>query len=215
MREEKTPLSPTPESSEAGAAAPSDPAPAKADVSSKGKRVAAKHQKQSVFQYLAILFAAAFLLLFFTFMMEKRQFEQLQQENQEQIDDLQQSSINAVHSLNSLYDENERLKNKAAALESQIKKLEEQLQQQTQAYQSGQSTLYQTIEEREKSIQAMDWFWQIDEAYVRGRTEVCKDLIYSISHAGLVEYLPKVSITDNGRFSPYDRYFEIYNAIYP
>ena len=205
MSEENKPLSPTPE----------NPAPAQAEPAAKGKRVAAKQQKQSVFQYLAILFAAAFLLLCFTFIMEKRQYEQLQQENQEQIDDLQQSSINAVHSLNRLYDENERLKNKAAALESEIKKLEQQLEQQTQAYQSGQTTLYQTIEEREKAIQAMDWFWQIDEAYVRGRTELCKELIYSITHGNLVEFLPRESLTDNGRFSPYDRYFEIYHAIYP
>ena len=29
-----------------------------------------------------------------------------------------------------------------------------------------------------------------------------------------MEYLPKESVTDNGRFSPYDRYQEIYEALY-
>ncbi len=58
----------------------------------------------------------------------------------------------------------------------------------------------------------MDWFWQIDEAYVLGRYSLCRELIQEIQDAGLVDYLPKESITDNGRFSPSGRYQEIYEA---
>ena len=43
-----------------------------------------KRRQRSVFQYITILFAAAFVLLLFTFVMERRQHEILQQENQEQ-----------------------------------------------------------------------------------------------------------------------------------
>ena len=34
-----------------------------------------------------------------------------------------------------------------------------------------------------------------------------------LEEAGLVEYLPKESVTDNGRFSPYDRFQEIKEAV--
>ena len=59
----------------------------------------------------------------------------------------------------------------------------------------------------------MDWFWQINEAYVRGRYTQARTLIEDMGEE-LPEYLPKESITDNDRFSPYDRYQEIYEALY-
>ena len=166
-----------------------------------------RRRQRSVFQYLAILFAAAFLLLMFTFAMEKRQFEAIQEENQEQIDDLQQSSVNAVASLNRLLKENERLKEQVAVLE-------DQLNQQTQTHQSEKTTLLQTIEAREKALKARDWFWQINEAYVRGRYPLCRELIEQLDTAQLTEFLPKQSTTENERFSPYDRLAEIREAIY-
>lgn len=39
-----------------------------------------------VFQYIAILFAAAFVLLLFTYIMDRRQYELIQDQNQAQID---------------------------------------------------------------------------------------------------------------------------------
>ena len=160
-----------------------------------------RRNRNSVFQYIAILFAAAFVLLLFTFVMERRQHELLQAENQEQIEDLQQS-VTAVQSLQNLYDENARLKD-------QVAELEEQLQQSTLEGQSEKTSLLLQIEANEKGLQAMDWFWQIDEAYVRGRYSLCRSLIQNLEGAGLASYLPKESITDNERVSPYDRYLEI------
>lgn len=165
-----------------------------------------KRRQRSVFQYITILFAAAFVLLLFTFVMERRQHEILQQENQEQIDNLQQS-VSAVQSLDNLYKENE-------ALKEQVAQLEQQLQQAAQDRQSEKTTLLQQVEAKEKSLQAMDWFWQIDEAYAKGRYSLCRSLIQNLQSAGLAEYLPKESTTDNDRFSPYERYQEIYDNLY-
>ena len=165
-----------------------------------------KRRQWSVFQYITILFAAAFVLLLFTFVMERRQHEILQQENQEQIDNLQQS-VSAVQSLDNLYKENE-------ALKEQVAQLEQQLQQAAQDRQSEKTTLLQQVEAKEKSLQAMDWFWQIDEAYAKGRYSLCRSLIQNLQNAGLAEYLPKESATDNDRFSPYERYQEIYDNLY-
>ena len=73
--------------------------------------------------------------------------------------------------------------------------------------------LEQENEELTKSAEALDWFWQINEAYVRGRYTQARTLIEDMGEE-LPEYLPKESITDNDRFSPYDRYQEIYEALY-
>lgn len=203
MSEEKKEVL-TPQTEEAAAPTGEATPPAEERPLTKGQQ---KRRQNSVFQYIAILFAAAFVLLLFTSMMERRQFEALQRENQEQIDDLQQDSITAVNSLNGLYKENDKLK-------EQVAELEEQLQQQTQLYQSKQETLLQNQESLEKSLQAMDWFWQIDEAYARGRYSLCRSLIRNLESAGLVEYLPRESTTANDRFSPYDRFQEIYEILY-
>lgn len=165
-----------------------------------------RRRQRSVFQYVAILFGAAFLLLLVTFLMERRQYEQIQEENQEQIDDLRQS-VSAVQSLEELYSEN-------AALREQVDELETQLEQsQEQAGNLAQTNEALSLQ-LERTGQAMDWFWQIDEAYVRGRYSLCRDLMENLEEAGLAVYLPRESITDNGRYSPYDRYQEIRDALY-
>ena len=165
-----------------------------------------KRRQRSVFQYITILFAAAFVLLLFTFVMERRQNQLLQQENQEQIDNLQQS-VTAVQSLDNLYKEN-------GALRDKVDQLEQQLQTSAQDLQSEKTTLLQQLEGKEKALQAMDWFWQIDEAYAKGRYSLCRSLIQDLQSAGLEQYLPKESTTNNDRFSPYDRYQEIYDRLY-
>ena len=81
-------------------------------------------RQRSVFQYVAILFAAALVLLFYTYMMEQRQFEQLQRENQENIDDLRQS-VSAVQTLQGMTEENKLLKEQNQELEARLQALEE------------------------------------------------------------------------------------------
>ena len=203
MSEEKQ-ISPSPQA-EPGSP-PEAPAPESGPPQRRSSRSQQKRRQRSVFQYITILFAAAFVLLLFTFIMERRQNELLQQENQEQIDNLQQS-VTAVQSLDNLYKENE-------ALRDRVDELEQQLQTAVQDLQSEKTTLLQQLEGKEKALQAMDWFWQIDEAYVKGRYSLCRSLIQNLQSAGLVEYLPKESTTENDRFSPYDRYQEIYEILY-
>ena len=165
-----------------------------------------KRRQKSVFQYITILFAAAFVLLLFTFLMERRQNDLLQQQNQEEIDSLQQESVNAVQSLQNLYDQNESLKQQVADLEEQLADYQDQMD----VLPGVIADLEQTLDSTQR---AMDWFWQIDEAYVRSRWTLCRQLIDSLEEAGLVDYLPKESTTDNDRFSPYDRFQEIKEAV--
>lgn len=208
MSEEHRPLSPTPDAEQPPKqSVPPEPAPDRPPRPvSRGQQ---KRRQQSVFQYIAVLFAAAFVLLLLTFLMERRQYERLQAENQEQIDNLQQS-VSAVQSLDNLYKENDALKEQVDALEERLEALQA-LQEKTE--QDASSARQQQAVSQE-SLKAMDWFWQIDEAYVRGKYSQCRSLIRTLEELGLVESLPRESATDNGRFSPYDRYQEIYDHVF-
>lgn len=158
-------------------------------------------RQRSVVHYIAILFAAAFLLMLMTYLMDERQNEAMDNLNQS-LSGLQES-LSDQNSLQDIYEDN-------MALVQQVGQLEEQINQLTQENQS----LSEQLTAQEKAAQAMDWFWQIDEAYVLGRYSLCRSLIQELEDAGLVSFLPQESITDNGRFSPAGRYQEIYEALY-
>lgn len=168
-----------------------------------------QRRQQSAMRYITILFAAAFVLMLFTYLMERRQNEVLMQENQEQIEDLQQS-VSAVQSLKNLYAENDALKEQLAQLEEKNSRLETE-----KNTLSGHITNVElNLSNAKKGLQAMDWFWQIDEAYAKGKYALCRSLIESLDTAELTGYLPTESITDNGRFSPADRLAEIRDKVY-
>ena len=185
---------PQPEQPEQPEKAPEKP-PAYVPPATREKR------QRSVVHYIAVLFAAAFLLMLMAYLMDQRQNEAMNNLNQS-ITGLQ-DSITDQNSLQDIYEDNMQLIQQVGQLEEQVKQLEEEKQ-----------SLTSQLSDQEKASQAMDWFWQIDEAYVLGRYSLCRELIQEIQDAGLVDYLPKESITDNGRFSPSGRYQEIYEALY-
>ena len=201
MSEEKQPLSPAPEQE-------SKPEPEKKPEHSH------KHRQKSVFQYITILFAAAFVLLLYTFMMERRQNDILQQQSNDKLNQLQQQSISAVQSLDNLYKENGELKQSVDYLQEQVAQLEQEKLKLDQDLAAAQDT----NQWQQRSAEAMDWFWQVDEAYVRGKYSLCRTLMRHLEDTGdgdpLKNYLPQESATKNGRFSSYDRYEEIYNALH-
>ncbi len=168
------------------------------------------NHRRSLMSYLLILFAAALVLLLFAYLMQQRST------SEEMLNGIQQS-ISATQSVQEVYEENGRLKDENHALGDQITQLEDQIrlmQDKIDRQDKEKQGMQTENADLKKSNQAMDWFWQIDEAYVRGRHNLCKELITQLNAAGLAEYLPRISITDNGRFSPYDRYLEIYDALY-
>ena len=165
----------------------------------------ARKRQRSVIFYISIMFVAAFLLLSMSLVQERRQHS----ENLENLEDLNQSisglkdSVSAMQSVQQLYQENAALLEQVAELEAQVKELNTQV-----------DGLNKDLNDQEKSTQAMDWFWQIDEAYVRSRWAKARELVLLLKEAGLEEYLPQESVTDTGRFSPADRYEEICDALY-
>ena len=168
------------------------------------------NHKRSVTNYLMILFAAAIVLLLFSYLMQQRST------SEQALSGIQQS-ISAMQSAQDLYEENSSLKDEINTLDDQIDQLEDQLSQvqdKIDRQNKENNALQQQVMDLQKSNQAMDWFWQIDEAYVLGRYTLCRELITQLNAAGLTEFLPRSSITANRRFSPYDRYQEIYDALY-
>lgn len=162
-----------------------------------------RRRRNSVFQYIAILFMAAFMLLLYTFMMERRQ-------SQQQINDLKQSA-STVQTLQGLMDENSQLKEDVNQLKHQIEELNRQLS----AVQTEKAGIETQVQEEKKITQAMSWFWQINDASVRGRLNQCRALIASLEEAELVDFLPKENTTSEDFLSPADRYAEIYARVMP
>ena len=162
-----------------------------------------RKKQQSVLIYLVILFAAAFLLMALSYFMQRRTSDAT-------IEGLRGQSVSAMQSVEDIQEENETLKQQVADLEEQLEEAQRELD-------GMQDTLDNLTVREEKLIQAMDLFWQIDEAYVRGRYTLCRTLIAQMEDAtqgsALKEYLPTETTTDTDRFSPADRYQEIYDAV--
>lgn len=168
-----------------------------------------RRRQRSVFQYITILFAAALVLLLYTFMMERRQFELRQQADQSNISNLQQQSVSAVQTLQGMTEENKQLKDQVSELNEEIKALKGQL-----ADAAGEQTaLKDQLQSEEKVSLAMEWFWQLNDAYVRGRLAKCRELIASMEEAGLTELLPGSNSANEDYLSPAERYAEIHNRV--
>ena len=168
---------------------------------------------RSVLNYILILFIAAFLLMALSFFMHQRS-------NTETMGALQ-SSVSTMQELQAAQERIIELQDQLAATEELLEVAEESLEEARNAditeLQNALAKASAQADKNSKALEgtarAMDLFWQIDEAYVLGRTERCRDLIEILETEVLAPYLPAESTTDNGRFSPYDRYAEICEAL--
>ena len=156
--------------------------------------------------YLVVLFAVAFLLLLMAY------FQQQRQSDQAATDALKQSS-SAVQSIQTLMDESKALREENEALKAQLAELEQNLS----ASEAFGAEIQNEREGAGRAVKAMGYFWQIDEAYVRQRYTLCKELIqqFEAEQYNGPSALPQEDYpADNGRFSPAERYKEIYDALY-
>ena len=170
------------------------PPPSPAPQDKPPRKAHQRRRQQSVVQYIAVLFAAAFVLMGMSYIMERRQ-------NAQEVDTLKKQSTSAMQSVENLIQENEQLKR-------QVEELTQQLDETEANHLLTQEELTHTQSDAANTAAALDWFWQIDEAYVKSKWSLCRKLIQTMPE-GLAAYLPQESVTDNGRFSPADRYAEI------
>lgn len=172
----------------------------------------ARKRQRSVIFYISILFVAAFLLLSMSLVQERRQHS----ENLENLEDLNQSitglkdSVSAMQSVQHLYEQN-------AALNEQLDELQKQLEDAKNEAAQQEKTIAELSATLERTEKAMDYFWQIDEAFVRNRWYNARQLIAVMEDTtngyALKDYLPAESTTNNGRFSPAGRYAEIFDRV--
>lgn len=157
-----------------------------------------RHSRRSVFQYLAILFAAAFLLLLLTYVMQQRV-----ERAQDQIDDLQESSNSALQTLENIIAQRDQLKEENEALDEELQQAWQDIQQaQTQA------------EEQERALQAMDWFWRIQRQFSRGYTNAARELAEAFEASGLAEDLPDTAYAEPDGPSPAQQYQELHDLLF-
>ena len=117
----------------------------------------------SVVLYLMILFAAAFLLLLMSFLMQNRS-------NREAMDHLEETSNSAMESLENRLRENEELKAQVAQLEEENDKLTQQVQQ-------ADDQARQEQEELTAVLQALGDLNTLRGLYNQGRYSDARDFL--------------------------------------
>ena len=117
----------------------------------------------SVVLYLMILFAAAFLLLLMSFLMQNRS-------NREAMDHLEETSNSAMESLENRLQENEELK-------AQVSQLEEENDKLTQQVQQADDQARQEQEELNSVLQALSDLNTLRGLYNQGRYSDARDFL--------------------------------------
>lgn len=156
-----------------------------------------KKKNSAVVNYIIILFLCAFLLMMMTYLMEQRKVA-------ENIDGLR-TSVSAMKSVGELYEENTQLNEELNQLEQDAIQRDYDIADQAEEI----LALEAEVADWHKLSEAMDWFWQINEAFVSGKKTLAMSLIESMEEEGLELYLPLESATDNGRYAAAFRYLEI------
>lgn len=130
-------------------------------------------KRGSVMVYLAILFAAAFLLLLMSYFMQQRI-------NRETLDDLQKTSTSAVQSLDNLIAERDRLVQERQTLEEQLEELERQsetLQTQLDAAAGDVARAEQAAQTVQAQAQALQILNEIRALYNQHRNREARELL--------------------------------------
>ncbi len=169
-----------------------------------------RRRRQSVLKYVAILFAAAFVLLLYTFLLDRRQHELTQVESQEQISQLQQNTVSATQRLDAIISERDQLKEENAVLQEQIKELEQKLWD-AQSFSAGTQF---DLSEKIKELRAMDWFWRVQRLYSRGSVRSARELAKQFEATGLQEALPDTNYAGLEGNSPKAQYQELHDLLF-
>lgn len=132
-------------------------------------------KKISVLSYLTILFAAAFVLLLWSFFMQQRK-------NEEVISGLKES-VSAMQSI-------EDLQNEKEDLSTQVDQLQQELDEKTNELTDEQKS----AEKLELQLDAMDWLREIQALYEKKYYKAARAMIAEFEETGLPGYLPDVSL---------------------
>ena len=167
-----------------------------------------RHRQRSVFQYITILFAAALVLLLYTFMMERRQFELQKEQDRANISDLQKQSTAAVQRLEQLIAENDALKDQLEEEKAQLDALQDRHDQLEADYNLSE----QANISLEQETEALEHLCLLERAYSQKKYNQCREIIQQMGEQ-LPNYLPPASALGEDQPSPAARYQEIYDKV--
>ena len=174
--------------------------PSKPPVPGEDKPTTERERMKKVYTYVAVLFAVAFLLILWTFLMNQRSMNEIKSGNSALLDTLEESEV---------------LQTRAAELENEVSVLEAKLS----AAEEDSKTLAETVGVQSDQLRALDWLLEIETAYSTGDLNAAKDNIRSFEETGTSEFLPKeplrTAITGDDAPSPAARYQAIVNKLFP
>lgn len=150
--------------------------------------------KKPVIIYIFILFIVAFSLMALSLLMHQRN-------NAEAIGQLKES-IAAMKDA-------QLAEMRAEELESQLEDAKAAYAQAILQAEAANDAQNNTAHILERTQEAMEWFWQLDEAYLRGDTDMCRDILAVMNQndaAPMHDYFP-----ENGKTE--ERYQEIVKAL--
>lgn len=173
---------------------------------------AAEHEKPGgknhVMTYLVILFAAAFLLMLFSYLMQQRQ-------NAENINNLSQS-VSAVQSLEEIIKEKDDLEERVNGLEGQLAALEAQLADAIQTAQQAQAAQQESAAQAD----ALNKLNQLRALYNQRKYTAAKDLLDQWEavapgtlEAGLDQISSSLPQEAKDIYDPLDAYYTILEHI--
>lgn len=171
-----------------------------------------RNSQGRVFTYLAILFAAAFLLLLLAFLMQQRA-------NREAISNLTQS-VTDIHSLQNLVEANASLQQQVEDLEDQLARLNEAYEKEVSAHQEqaeARTATQDALDKAQAQLAAMDYFRQIQRYYYKGSYRSARAVVEAMEAAGVADALPDTThseTTDPSILSPAEEYKKIREALY-
>lgn len=176
------------------------------DQDAGGLQHAAEHErplkKPSVLIYLVILFAAAFLLMAWSYFMQQRA-------SNETIEGLKQS-VSAMQSVESLQQQSIQLEEEVESLHTQLDLGEKRVTQ----LQNENERLSKLLETQEHALESMDWFWRIQREVSRGRYSAARTLVEQFQSTGLEDMLPTSHPANSDGPSPSQQYQEILDVLY-
>ncbi len=148
--------------------------------------------RKPVIIYILVLFAAAFLLMAMSFVAHQRSSE-------EAMGDLQ-SSVGAVQEV-------QELQEQAIALQKELAEAREAAETFQDANETSRERASHAEYTLERTREAMEWFWQLDEAYLKEDLETCASILDTMgenAESPMSEYLSPLAA---------ERYREICAAV--
>ena len=159
-----------------------------------------KNDKKPVVVYIMILFIVAFLLMALSFLMHQRS-------NSEALGELR-NSVTAMQEVQAFQEKIIDLQEQMDDLQEEVESLQSEVDNQ----QAHNEQLLSRLEAREKELEALAYFYTLQQQYLTRSYEGCQTTIDTMEAAGLVEVLPDTATAEEV-VPPSERYYQLKDAV--